>query len=188
MLKNISDIIKTYKAKDPAATNGLTILLTYAGIHAIFFHRVAHFLYRNDLKFLARVVSQFSRFLTNIEIHPAAVIGKRLFIDHGAGIVIGETARIGNDVTLFHQVTLGGTGKSVGKRHPTIQDNVMISAGAKILGAVVIGANSKIGANAIILGDIPKNATAVGIPARIVKLNGEKVNVKVTPKVSKRKG
>lgn len=183
MLKDINGILKTYKIKDPAATNSLTILLTYPGIHAIGLHRISNFFYKNGFKFLGRSISQFSRFLTGIEIHPAAVIGKRLFIDHGAGIVIGETTKIGDDVTIFHQVTLGGTGKSTGKRHPTIENNVMISAGAKILGSVVIGENSKIGANAIILGNIPRNATAVGIPAKIVKLKGEKVNIKVKAKV-----
>lgn len=185
MLKNINDILKTYKSKDPAATNSLTILLTYPGIHAVALHRVSHFFHNNDLKFLGRAISQFSRFLTGIEIHPGAVIGKRLFIDHGTGIVIGETTRIGDDVTLFHQVTLGGTGKSTGKRHPTIKNNVMVSAGAKILGAVVIGENSKIGANSIVLGNVPKNATAVGIPAKIVKLNGESVNIKIKAKAVK---
>ncbi|MFI3226744.1 MAG: serine O-acetyltransferase EpsC [Clostridia bacterium] len=182
MLDDVKGIVRAYKQKDPAATNSVTILLTYPGIHAVFFHRISHFLFIHHLKFLARVFSQFSRFLTGIEIHPGATIGKRLFIDHGMGIVIGETAEIGNDVTLFHQVTLGGTGKSVGKRHPTIENNVMISTGAKILGAVVVGENTKIGANAIILGDIPKNATAVGLPAKIVKLDGERVNIKVIAK------
>lgn len=182
MFKDIKGIVNAYKQKDPAATNAVTILLTYPGIHAVFFHRISHFLFRHHFKFLARVFSQISRFLTGIEIHPGATIGKRLFIDHGMGIVIGETAEIGDDVTLFHQVTLGGTGKSVGKRHPTIENNVMISTGAKILGAVVVGENTKIGANAIILGDIPKNATAVGLPAKIVKLNGERVDIKVIAK------
>lgn len=175
MFKNIIDIVKTYKRKDPAATNSLTILLTYSGIHAVFFHRISNFLYRNGFKFLARAFSQISRTLTGIEIHPGATIGKRLFIDHGMGIVIGETTEIGDDVTIFHQVTLGGTGKSVGKRHPTIENNVMISAGVKVLGAVVIGENSKIGANSVILNDIPKNATAVGIPGKVVRINGKKV-------------
>lgn len=179
MFENIKGILNTYKQKDPSATNSLTILLTYSGIHAIFLHRIAHFLDKHRLKFVARALSQFSRFLTGIEIHPSAKIGKRLFIDHGMGIVIGETAEIYDYVTIFHQVTLGGTGKTMGKRHPTIENNVMISTGAKILGAVTIGENSKIGANAIILGDVPKNATAVGLPAKIVKLDGERVNIKI---------
>ncbi len=182
MLNDLRGIIRTYKAKDPAATTTLTILLTCSSIHAIFFHRIAHFLHKHKFYFLGRATSQFSRFLTGVEIHPGATIGKRLFIDHGMGVVIGETAEIGDDVTLFHQVTLGGTGKSTGKRHPTVENNVMISAGAKILGAVVIGENTKIGANAIILGDVPKNATAVGIPGKIVKLNGEKVNIRIDAK------
>lgn len=181
MIRDIKGIVRTYKKKDPAATNAITILLTYAGVHAIFFHRISHFLYKIKFMFLARVISQFSRFLTGIEIHPGAVIGKRLFIDHGMGVVIGETTEIGDDVTIFHQVTLGGTGKDTGKRHPTIEDNVVISAGAKVLGAVVIGEKSKIGANAVILGDMPKNSTAVGIPAKLVRLNGEKVDIEIKP-------
>lgn len=183
MFNDLKGILDAYKQKDPSATNSLTILLTYAGIHAIFLHRIAHFLHKHKLKFIARVFSQFSRFLTGIEIHPGATIGKRLFIDHGMGVVIGETAEIGNDVTLFHQVTLGGIGKSTGKRHPTLENNVLISTGAKVLGNVVIGENTKIGANAVVLGDIPKNATAVGLPARIVILDGKKVNLKIETKV-----
>lgn len=184
MFRLIKDIINTYKQKDPAATNAFTILLTYPGIHAVFFHRISHFLYHCKCYFLARFISQLSRFLTGIEIHPGAIIGKRLFIDHGMGIVIGETAEIGDDVTLFHQVTLGGTGKTEGKRHPTIHNNVLVSTGAKVLGPVIIGENSKIGANAIVLGDIPPNATAVGLPAKIIKLNGERVLIKVVAKPS----
>ncbi|MFI3115140.1 MAG: serine O-acetyltransferase EpsC [Clostridia bacterium] len=183
MFNDLKGILDAYKQKDPSATNSITILLTYAGIHAIFFHRISFFLHKHKLKFFARALSQFSRFLTGIEIHPGATIGKRLFIDHGMGVVIGETAEIGNDVTIFHQVTLGGTGKSTGKRHPTLEDNVLISTGAKILGNVTIGENSKIGANAVVLGDIPKNSTAVELPARIVMLDGEKVNLKIETKV-----
>ena len=183
MLNDIRGILNSYKQRDPAATNSITILLTYPGIHAVFFHRISHFLHKIGLKFFARVFSQFSRFLTGIEIHPGAQIGKRLFIDHGMGIVIGETAEIGDDVTLFHQVTLGGTGKMIGKRHPTIENNVMISTGAKILGPVIIGENSKIGANAIILGDVPKDATAVGLPAKIVRLDGQRVDIKINAKI-----
>ncbi len=181
-MKALKELIQAYKQKDPAATNGFTVVLTYPGVHAIFFHRIAHFLFKRNLHFLSRFVSQFSRFLTGIEIHPGATIGKRLFIDHGNGLVIGETAVIGNDVTLFHQVTLGGTGKITGKRHPTIKDNVIVSTGAKVLGPIIIGENSKIGANAVILGDVPDNATAVGLPARIVKLNGERVDIKIKTK------
>lgn len=182
MFSDLKKLLKTYKTKDPAATNSLIILLTYPGVHAIFSHRIAHFFYNLKCKSFARILSQISRFNTGIEIHPGAKIGKRLFIDHGIGVVIGETAVIGNDVTIFHQVTLGGTGKDIGKRHPTIHDNVMISAGAKILGPVDIGENSKIGANAVILGDLPANSTAVGLPAKIVKLNGNKVDIEIVTK------
>lgn len=182
MFSNIKNLIKTYKQKDPAATNSLLILLTYPGVHAIFSHRIAHFFHNKNCKSFARILSQICRFNTGIEIHPGAKIGKRLFIDHGIGIVIGETAEIGDDVTIFHQVTLGGTGKITGKRHPTLHNNVMISAGAKILGPVEIGENSKIGANAVILGDLPANSTAVGLPAKIVRLNGEKVDIEIITK------
>ncbi|WP_300277507.1 serine O-acetyltransferase EpsC [Peptacetobacter sp.] len=171
------NIIDTYKLQDPAATNAFSIIINYPGIHAIFFHRIAHFINKIGLKFLARFVSQLSRFLTGIEIHPGATIGKRLFIDHGNGIVIGETAEIGDDVVIFHQVTLGGTGHDKGKRHPTIENGVTISTGAKVLGNIRIGSNSKIGANAVVLKNVPKNSTVVGIPAKVVKLNGEKVNI-----------
>lgn len=139
------------------------------------FHRMAHVLYNRKLFFLARLISQISRFLTGIEIHPGAKIGRRFFIDHGMGTVIGETTEIGDDVMLFHQVTLGGTGKDKGKRHPTVENNVIISAGAKVLGPIVIGENAKIGANAVVIHHVPRNATAVGIPARIVRIDGEKV-------------
>ncbi len=182
MIKSIKELLNSYKEKDPSATSDILILLTYPGIHALFFYRIANFFWQKNLKFLARVISQLARFITGIEIHPGAVIGKRLFIDHGMGIVIGETAMIGDDVTLFHQVTLGGTGKQKGKRHPTLENNVMVSAGAKVVGNIIIGENSKIGSNAVILGDIPKNSTAVGIPAVIVKLNGEKVNIPIRAK------
>ncbi|MGL5439909.1 MAG: serine O-acetyltransferase EpsC [Filifactoraceae bacterium] len=168
--------IETYKNNDPAALSTLNILINYPGVHAIFIHRIAHFLYINKLKFLARFLSQVGRFLTGIEIHPGAIIGKRFFIDHGMGIVIGETAEIGDDVKMFHQVTLGGSGNETGKRHPTIGNNVMISAGAKIIGSIKIGDNTKVGANAVVVQNIPNNATVVGIPAKVVKLNGQRVN------------
>ena len=184
MFSDFRGIIKTYKEKDPAADCVFTILLSCPGIHAVFSHRIAHFLYVHRFKRLARVGSQLSRFFTGIEIHPGAVIGRRLFIDHGMGIVIGETTVVGDDVTLFHQTTLGGTGKVLGKRHPTIENNVIISSGAKILGAITIGENAKIGANAVVLGDVPKNATAVGLPAKIVMLEGERVNIKINAKTS----
>jgi len=174
-MEKIKETIEVAREKDPAAKGAINILVNTPGIHAIMFHRVAHSLYNRKHFFIARLISQISRFLTGIEIHPGAQIGRRFFIDHGMGVVIGETAEIGDDVMLFHQVTLGGTGKDKGKRHPTVENNVIISAGAKVLGPIVIGENSKIGANAVVLHDIPKNATAVGIPAKVVRLNGEKV-------------
>ncbi len=173
--KSFFDIIRTYKEKDPAATNTLSIVINTPGLHAIFVHRIAHFLYLHKWYFLARLISQISRFFTGIEIHPGAKIGKRLFIDHGMSIVIGETAEVGDDVTLFHEVTLGGTGKDKGKRHPTIGNNVFLSAGVKVLGPITIGDDTKVGANAVVLHDIPKNATAVGIPAKVVRINGERI-------------
>ena len=175
LYQSFCDIIKTYKEKDPAATTTLSLVINTPGLHAIFMHRIAHFLYCKHLYFLARFISQVTRFFTGIEIHPGAVIGKRLFIDHGMSIVIGETTEIGDDVTLFHEVTLGGTGKDKGKRHPTIKNNVYLSSGVKVLGPITIGENTKVGANAVVLHDLPANATAVGIPAKIVKLNGQKV-------------
>lgn len=174
-MEKIKETIEVAREKDPAAKGAINILVNTPGIHAIMFHRVAHSLYNRKHFFTARLISQISRFLTGIEIHPGAQIGRRFFIDHGMGIVIGETAEIGDDVMLFHQVTLGGTGKDKGKRHPTVENNVIISAGVKVLGPIVIGENSKIGANAVVLHDIPKNATAVGIPAKAVRLNGVKV-------------
>ena len=138
------------------------------------FHKISHFLYKKERFFLARLVSQIARFLTGIEIHPGAKIGRRFFIDHGMGVVIGETAEIGDDVMMYHQVTLGGTGKECGKRHPTVKNGVTIAAGSKILGAITIGENAKIGANSVVLKNVPANATVVGIPARIVRVNGTK--------------
>ena len=159
--------IKNIKLKDPAATSTLSILLTSSGMHAVWIYRVSHLLWKIHLKLLARITSSLGRFLTGVEIHPAAIIGKNLIIDHGTGTVIGETTIIGNNVLIYHQVTLGGTGNESGvKRHPSICDGVMIAAGAKILGNIKIGANSRIGANAVVLKDVPSNATAVGMPAR----------------------
>lgn len=174
---NFAGFIEAYKKNDPAAISTLNVLINYPGVHAIFFHRISYFLNSHGLKFLARFLSQISRFFTGIEIHPGATIGKRFFIDHGMGIVIGETAEVGDDVMMFHQVTLGGSGNQTGKRHPTIGNNVMLSAGSKIVGAVVIGDNCKIGANSVVLGDVPNNATVVGIPGKIVKLDGQRVNI-----------
>ncbi len=175
VVESFNNIIKAYKEKDPAAMGTFSPIVNTPGLHAIFFHRISHFLYRHRFFFLARFISQLSRFFTGIEIHPGAKIGKRLFIDHGHGLVIGETTEIGDDVTLFHQVTLGGTGKDKGKRHPTLGDGVLVSTGAKVLGPIVIGDDAKIGANAVVLNDLPANSTAVGIPAKVIKINGVRV-------------
>lgn len=152
------------------------VILTYSGLHAIWAHRIAHWFWKKRLFFLARFTSQASRFLTGVEIHPGARIGRRLFIDHGMGIVIGETCEIGDDVVLFQGVTLGGTGKEKGKRHPTVEDNVMVSTGAKVIGAITLGKNSKIGAGSVVLKDVPANSTVVGVPGKVVVQNGVRVN------------
>lgn len=154
---------KNIKCKDPAARNILEVILLYPGFHILAYHRIAHFLYRHKLFFMARLISQIGRFFTGIEIHPGAKIGKRLFIDHGMGIVIGETAQIGDDCTIYHHATLGGTGKDLIKRHPTIGNNVMVGCGSKILGPINIGENAKIGAGAIVLKDVEKGNTIVGV-------------------------
>jgi len=164
---------------DPAARSVLEVVLTYSGVHAIWAHRIAHALYRRKWYFLARVVSQASRFMTGIEIHPGARIGERLFIDHGMGVVIGETCEIGDDVVLYQGVTLGGTGKEKGKRHPTIGSNVVVASGAKVLGSFTVGENSRIGANAVVLQEVPPDSTVVGIPGRVVRINGQKVRSKL---------
>ena len=176
MLKDLRETIAAYQARDPAARSWLEILLLYPGIKAVRSHRLAHWCYRHDLKFLARFISQRSRRRTGIEIHPGAVIGRRLVIDHGMGIVIGETAEIGDDCLIYHGVTLGGTGKDVGKRHPTIGNNVLIGTGAKVLGPIKVGDNSRIAANSVVLKEIPEDSTAVGIPARVVRIAGQKVD------------
>jgi serine O-acetyltransferase len=176
MFKTFRSDIRAVLERDPAARNGFEVFFTYSGFHAIRFYRFAHFLYKIKLKFLARCVSQFAKFLTGIEIHPAAKIGKGVFIDHGSGVVIGETTEVGDNVTIYQGVTLGGPGKDKGKRHPTIHSNVMISSGAKVLGPIVIGENSKIGANAVVLKDVPPNSTVVGIPGKVVKIGNEKVS------------
>ena len=160
--------------RDPAATSALEVVLTYSGFHALLLHRLAHWLHANDRRLLARGLSQLNRMITQIEIHPAAVIGSGLFIDHGSGVVIGETCEIGNDVTILQGVTLGGTGKEAGKRHPTIEDGVSIGTGAKVLGGFTVGANSKIGANAVVLRNVPPNSTVVGVPGRLVVQNGRR--------------
>ena len=160
--------------RDPAARNYFEILTTYPGVHALILHRLAHFLWSIKLKLIARIFSHLGRILTGIEIHPGAQIGRRFFIDHGMGVVIGETAIIGDDCTLYHGVTLGGTTWKKGKRHPTLRDNVVIGAGAKVLGPITLGNNSKVGSNAVVVTDIPNDSTAVGIPAKIIE-SGEKL-------------
>ena len=176
MFKRLSETLGAYQARDPAARSKLEILLLYPGVHAILFHRVSHWLYRHRLFFLARLNSQLARHLTGIEIHPGAQIGRRFVIDHGMGIVIGETTEIGDDCLIYHGVTLGGTGKDQGKRHPTLGNNVMVSSGAKVLGPFTVGDNARIASNAVVLKEIPPNATAVGVPARVVRIAGEKVD------------
>ncbi|WP_445783449.1 serine O-acetyltransferase EpsC [Sporolactobacillus caesalpiniae] len=162
--------------QDPAARSKWEVIMTYSGLHAIWSHRVAHWLWKKKRYFLARALSQCSRFFTGIEIHPGATIGRRFFMDHGMGIVIGETCEIGNDVTLFQGVTLGGTGKEKGKRHPTVGNDVLISAGAKVLGSITIGDHSKIGAGSVVLHDVPPDSTVVGVPGRVVRQNGIRVH------------
>jgi len=169
--------IKAAQKKDPAAKSFLEILLLYHGLHALVHYRIAHIFYRMRLYFLARLISQVSRFMTGIEIHPGAKIGKRFFIDHGMGVVIGETAIIGDDVLLYQGVTLGGTGLEKGKRHPTIGNNVVIGGGAKVLGNITVGDNSYIGANAVVIKDVPPNSTVVGVPGRITKQDGKKIDI-----------
>lgn len=161
---------------DPAAKSKAEVILTYSGFHALVLYRFAHFLHVHRYKLFARIVSQFAKFLTGIEIHPGAKIGYGVVIDHGEGVVIGETAEVGNNVLIYQGVTLGGTGKDKGKRHPTIEDGVMISAGAKVLGPFTVGKNARIGAGSIVLKEVPPNATVVGVPGRIVKIGGERVD------------
>lgn len=168
MLSIIKEDIKVVFERDPAAKSTIEVILCYPGFHAILLHRIAHGFYKLNLVLIARVISQLNRFLTGIEIHPGAIIGKGFFIDHGMGVVIGETTEIGDNVTLYQGVTLGGTGKEKGKRHPTLGDNIVVGSGAKVLGPVRIGNNSKIGAGAVVLKDTPPNSTVVGIPGKAV--------------------
>ncbi len=167
--------IRATLERDPAATSSLSVILSYPGLHALFYYRVGHALYRAGLHFLARLVSQSGRWLTGIEIHPGAKIGQGFFIDHGMGVVIGETTVIGKNVTLFQGVTLGGTGKHKGKRHPTLGDNVVVGAGAKVLGPIHIGDNVSVGANAVVIHDVPPNSTVVGVPGRVTRREGKKI-------------
>ncbi|WEZ63904.1 serine O-acetyltransferase [Bacillus subtilis] len=171
----LKEDIDTVFDQDPAARSYFEVILTYFGLHAIWAHRIAHALYKRKFYFLARLISQVSRFFTGIEIHPGATIGRRFFIDHGMGVVIGETCEIGNNVTVFQGVTLGGTGKEKGKRHPTIKDDALIATGAKVLGSITVGEGSKIGAGSVVLHDVPDFSTVVGIPGRVVVQNGKKV-------------
>ena len=175
-MSHLSETLAAYQARDPAARSQLEIFLLYPGVHATLYHQAAHFCYCHKMKFLARTISQWSRFWTGIEIHPGAKIGRRLVIDHGMGIVIGETAEVGDDCLIYHGVTLGGTGKDQGKRHPTIGNNVLLSTGSKVLGPFKVGDGARIAANAVVLKEIPENATAVGVPARVVRIAGEKTN------------
>lgn len=175
MFRTLKNDIDVVLERDPAARNRLEIIFNYAGVHAIWSHRLAHWLWKKRLYFIARFISQVSRFFTGIEIHPGAKIGQRLFIDHGMGVVIGETCEIGDNVTIYQGVTLGGTGKEKGKRHPTIEDNVLIATGAKVLGSMRIGENSRIGAGSVVLKEVPPNSTVVGIPGRVVVQDGVKV-------------
>ena len=175
-MSHLSETLAAYQARDPAARSKLEIFLLYPGVHATLYHQAAHFCYGHKMKFLARTISQWSRFWTGIEIHPGAKIGRRLVIDHGMGIVIGETAEVGDDCLIYHGVTLGGTGKDQGKRHPTIGNNVLLSTGSKVLGPFKVGDGARIAANAVVLKEIPENATAVGVPARVVRIAGEKTN------------
>lgn len=172
MFNLLKEDISVIFDQDPAARSRVEVILTYSGLHAIWSHRIAHVLYKNKWYFLARSVSQISRFFTGIEIHPGAKIGRKFFIDHGMGVVIGETCEIGDNVTVFQGVTLGGTGKEKGKRHPTIEDNVLIATGAKVLGSITVGENSKIGAGSVVLKEVPPNSTVVGIPGKVVIQDG----------------
>jgi serine O-acetyltransferase len=176
MFQRMREDIEAVFERDPAARSTLEVILTYSGLHAIWGYRLANWFWRKGMRTLARIISQFFRFLTGIEIHPGATIGRKLFIDHGMGVVIGETCEIGDNVTIYQGVTLGGTGKEKGKRHPTIGNNVLVASGAKVLGSITIGDNSKIGAGSVVLKDVPPNSTVVGIPGRVVVQNGVRVN------------
>ncbi len=175
MFNGLKRDIAAIKERDPAARNALEVLLLYSGLHALMMHRAAHWLYNQKYFLIARMISQFCKFLTGIEIHPGAKIGRGILIDHGSGVVIGETAEVGDDCTIYQGATLGGTGKDKGKRHPTLEAGVLVGSGAKILGPFTVGMGAKIAANAVVLGPIPAGCTAVGIPARIVSNRGEKV-------------
>ncbi len=175
MFDGLREDLRSIQARDPAATSSIQVFLLYSGFHAVLYYRLANFLHRHGRRGLARWVSQTARFLTGVEIHPGASIGRGLFIDHGTGVVIGETTEIGQNVTLYQGVTLGGTGKETGKRHPTVCDGAMVGAGARVLGPVRIGKGAKVAAGAVVLDDVPDEATAVGVPARVVRVRGRRV-------------
>lgn len=175
MFSDIRSYVDAAVARDPAARNRLEVILLYPGVHALVWHKLNHWLYRRGVFGLARFLSQLVRFFTGIEIHPGACIGRGVFIDHGMGVVIGETAVVGSDVTIYQGVTLGGTGKETGKRHPTIDDGVVVSAGAIVLGSITVGANSKIGAGAVVIHDVPQDCTVVGVPGRVIARSGVRV-------------
>ena len=183
MFNHLREDIAVVFERDPAARSSFEVLTTYPGVHAILLHRLSHWLWRNGLRWLARFLSHLARWFTGIEIHPGASIGRRVFIDHGMGVVIGETAEIGDDCTLYHGVTLGGTSWNKGKRHPTLEAGVVIGAGAKILGPITLGAGAKIGSNAVVVKDVPAGATAVGIPARILDTEQAKIRAETAEKV-----
>ncbi|MEC9490368.1 MAG: serine O-acetyltransferase [Halanaerobiales bacterium] len=176
MFETIKSDINAVFDRDPAANNIIEVLLAYSGLHVLLFHRFSHRLYQMGLRTVPRLISQLARFLTGIEIHPGAKIGSGFFIDHGMGVVIGETTEVGDNVTLYQGVTLGGTGKEKGKRHPTIRDNVVIGAGAKVLGSITIGSDTKIGAGSVVLKDVEENATVVGVPGRVIIRDGKRVH------------
>ncbi|NLC11918.1 MAG: serine O-acetyltransferase [Firmicutes bacterium] len=176
MFAALREDIRAVFERDPAAKSILEVILCYSGLHAVILHRIAHFFHKRGFILLPRLISQFSRFITGIEIHPGAVIGRRFFIDHGMGVVIGETTEIGDNVTIYQGVTLGGTGKEKGKRHPTVGNNVVIGAGAKVLGPIIIGDGAKIGAGSVVLKNVPPGATVVGIPGRVVLYKKERIH------------
>jgi len=173
--------VKSIRERDPAVHYDIEVVLLYSGADAVFNHRIAHFFYKIKFFFMARLISQWSRFVTGIEIHPGANIGKNLFIDHGSGVIIGETTVIGDNCTIYQGVTLGGTGKDTGKRHPTLGNNVNVGSGAKVLGPIKIGDNARVAANSVVLREVPENSTVVGIPGRVVRINGEKTDHIHTP-------
>jgi serine O-acetyltransferase len=175
LLSLIREDVTTVLERDPAARSRLEVFLCYSGLHAVWFYRINHWLWNHRLFLLGRFLSQIARWLTGIEIHPGAKIGRRLFIDHGLGVVIGETAIVGNDVTLYQGVTLGGTGKELGKRHPTLEDNVVVGSGAKILGNITVGRNCRIGAGSVVLRNVPEDSTVVGVPGHIIFREGKRV-------------